>query len=442
MIKAVRYFWRLFITFIKRKKRLIFLGFALGILAFIFLSIFLRFLPARQETKTIGLVGRYTTENMPEEIQKLISIGLTRLETDGTPLPSLAKEWTLADKGKIYTFKLADNLLWHDGSKIKAGDINYNFQDVEMKIQDENTIQFILKEPFSPFPVIVSKPIFKKGLIGAGSYRVKKITTQGRFMESIFLESKEGGKPNLKYHFYPTEAAAKTALKLGEVKILENIVDPSGLEGWKNIQITSKAVKDRYVAVFLNTSNPLLEEKNFRQALAYAIPKEQGGNRTLGPISPLSWAYNDEVKPYEPDLENANKLLVKLREEGKKISIRLNTVSFLLPEAEKIRKAWEAIGIETQIGPMIIPGEDYQALLAIQEVPADPDQYSLWHSTQKTGNVTNFRNPRIDKLLEDGRKTSDRQERKKIYFDFQRYLVEEVPAIFLYNPTLYQISRK
>ena len=48
---------------------------------------------------------------------------------------------------------------------------------------------------------------------------------------------------------------------------------------------------------------------------------------------------------------------------------------------------------------------------------------------------------KIDKLLESGRKESDQEKREKIYFDFQRYLVEDAPAVFLFHPTTYTISR-
>ena len=84
---------------------------------------------------------------------------------------------------------------------------------------------------------------------------------------------------------------------------------------------------------------------------------------------------------------------------------------------------------------------DYDAFLATVDIPKDPDQYSLWHSTQATTNISKYKNPRIDKLLEDGRTELDQDTRKKIYLDFQRFLVEDVPAIFLYHPIFYTISR-
>jgi len=76
------------------------------------------------------------------------------------------------------------------------------------------------------------------------------------------------------------------------------------------------------------------------------------------------------------------------------------------------------------------------------QVPSDPDQYQFWQSTQEDTNITHYTNLKIDKLLEDGRKTLDKDTRKKIYADFQRYLVDDSPVIFLYFPKAYTVERK
>jgi peptide/nickel transport system substrate-binding protein len=79
--------------------------------------------------------------------------------------------------------------------------------------------------------------------------------------------------------------------------------------------------------------------------------------------------------------------------------------------------------------------QNFQALLITQNIPADHDQYSLWHSTQKSGtNISRIDWPRIDKDLEDGRKITDPETRKQKYKDFQRILLDQAPAIFLYFP--------
>jgi len=110
--------------------------------------------------------------------------------------------------------------------------------------------------------------------------------------------------------------------------------------------------------------------------------------------------------------------------------------------AEKIKKDWEEAGAKVQIEITPNVPLNFQAFLATVDIPKDPDQYSLWHSTQTGTNISKYNNPRIDKLLEDGRTELDQETRKKIYIDFQRFLIEDSPAIFLYHPTFYTISRK
>lgn len=403
-------------------------------------------IPAKRSTQKVGIVGKYTASQLPSEIQNLISSGLTSILADGTTVPSLASSWKVSEDGKVYTFILRDNQYWHDSNLVIAKNINYNFSDVATSVLDDKTIEFRLKEPFSPFPVIVSRPVFKKGFIGTGEYKVVSLKRNGQIVEKIVLKpkdkkSKEG---SLIFQFYPTEEAARVAFKLGGVDSIKNLSGLGNLEGWTNIQITPEVKFNRYVAIFLDTQAGKLSDKSLRQALVYALEKKWTP-RALGPISPDSWAYNPSIKQYNFDLENAKKLLDKAFESKEKpetIEIELATVPSLLPIAEKIKDDWEKLSIKTNIKVINTIPEEFEALLVTQEVSPDPDQYALWHSTQEVSNISHYKSPKVDKLLEDGRKTMEQDERKEIYFDFQRFLVEDTPAIFLFHPTLYTISRK
>jgi peptide/nickel transport system substrate-binding protein len=284
--------------------------------------------------------------------------------------------------------------------------------------------------------------VFKNGLLGTGEYKVKSIKKNGQIVEKLNLvPTKDKSKPKLSFRFYPTEGAARTAFKLGEVDILKEIVRPEDLEGWRRVKITPEVKFNRFVGIFFNTSEENLADKSTRQALAYAI-KKRWEPRALSSLNPLSWAFSKEVKPYEFDLENAKKLLkTKNGEEKEPLKeIELSTLASLLPVAEEIKKDWEALGISTKIKLITTLEESFQALLISQEIPDDPDQYIFWHSIQIT-NITRYKSPKVDKLLEDGRKTQDVDKRKEIYHDFQKALTEDTPAVFLFHPTVYTISR-
>ena len=120
---------------------------------------------------TIAVVGRYTSTEIPLQHPAKISLGLTTISPSGQPAPGLATSWTMDASGKSYTFNLAPNLHWQNGTPIKSRDINYHFKDTDFIYPSDSQIVVNLKEPFSPLPVVLSRPAFKTGLLGAGSYR-------------------------------------------------------------------------------------------------------------------------------------------------------------------------------------------------------------------------------------------------------------------------------
>ena len=437
--------------FWQKSKKIFMLAFILGIV-FFFFAYRLLFNTLQDNTQRIGLVGKYNIQELPLEIQKLISNGLTKVTEDGSVEPFLAESWEIKNDGKEYVFKIKDGLLWQDKEPLIAKDVSLKFSDVTKTVIDDTHIKFQLKEPFSPFLTVVSKPIFRKGLLGTGDYEVSKVQRNGEIVESIILTpTKNKTQPKIIYKFYPTEKAARSGFKLGEIDTLKEIVRVEDLNDWEKIKIDPEVKYNRFVAVFFNTDDPHLGNKSTRQALAYALKKDWE-ERALNSLNPSSWAYNSDVKPYNYDTSNAKKLLengngdTENEEEGEETGlgelkeIELTTLSSLLPIAEEIKKDWDALGVNTKIKVINNPYAEFQALLATQEIPSDPDQYLFWHSTQ-AGNISRYKSPKIDKLLEDGRKTLDKTERKDIYSDFQKSIVEETPAIFLFHPTVYTISK-
>ena len=67
---------------------------------------------------------------------------------------------------------------------------------------------------------------------------------------------------------------------------------------------------------------------------------------------------------------------------------------------------------------------------------ADPDPYVLLHSSQADAgaNYPGWKNADADKLLDEGRRATERAERKKAYFALHRLVADEQPYTFLYAP--------
>jgi len=388
----------------------------------------------------VGLVGDGTPSTLPAGIQELISAGLSRLGPDSLPLPSLATKWEATDSGRTFVFTIADNARWHNGEAVKARDINYNISDVTFTVISPYALRATLKEPFAPFLSLVAKPILQTGLKGFGPYRVKNVRLKGEVVQYLYLESVgDLSALDREYRFYRTEAAAVTGFQLGDIDVLEDISSPNTFEGWKNASISAQPHYNRVVALYFNTKDPALGEKGFRQALGFAIP-DLGNERAYSPINKTSWAYTDTVKKYDFDMNQAKKLMTNAKVASESASLTITTFSQYIDIAQKIATSWTNLGVPTNVQVVNQIGQ-FQVLLSAQAIPPDPDQYPLWHSTQSSTNLTGYVNVKVDKLLEDGRKELDPSARKKIYIDFAKRLIEDAPAIFLYYPTTYTVTR-
>lgn len=440
MFKTLRRYYWLTQMFVARHLKVIGQS-TLAVLVFIgIFFIFARYLPTPKETLKIGRVGKHELSTLPADIQAKLSQGLVTLNSDGTPGPGLASSWDVSQDGLTYTFNLDQNLRWHDGTKLSPSDIAYNFKDVETELGD-TTVKFSLKEPFSPFFFAVSRPILKNNKYGTGEYRLTKSKLYSGSVQSITLENSTTREI---YKFYPTEASVVTAYKLGEINRIEGLsAPPADLSQDKASVIAPDETSTRIAAIFINNNDTLLTSKSTRQGLAYALnDKTFGYTRAISPISKNSWAYNSLVKDYNFDLEKAQSLFGQDVQKPADVKLEFKTVLQYLDLAEKIAQDWRSnLGIQVEVKVVSGLTADYQLILADYVPPVDPDQYTIWHSTQPT-NFTHFSNLKVDKLLEDGRRTPDQKLRKEIYQDFQRFLLEDCPAIFLFDTTAYSISRQ
>lgn len=437
---SLKFAFKLVLAYFKKFRRVVLFGLVIGLVIFATVRYFLPYFSSLR-TFRIGIVGKYKTEELPKSILSQITRGLTKIDESGSPVPDLAGSWESQDEAKTWIFKIKEGVLWHDKQIVDSRTIDYEFSDVTVEKPNTKEIVFKLKEGYSPFPSVLSKPLFRKGLLGTGEYRVDKVSLVSDYVQKLTLINSK--KERRTYKFYPTNDIAKLAFKLGDVDEIKNLFDPTPFDKWNSVNVKDVVNENQVVTIFFNTQDPLLAEKTFRQALFYAIDKDYFGNRALSPISPLSWAYNPQVKPYSFDLERAKELLgTTPKDEITITELKLFTSPVLLKSSEKIAKDWEALGLKVHVEVSSIIPSDFQAYLTTFDIPADPDQYPIWHSTQAGTNLSKFGSPRIDKILEDGRVEQNRDERKKMYLDFQRFLLEDVPAAFLYHPTYYDISRK
>jgi peptide/nickel transport system substrate-binding protein len=429
----------------------------------------------------------FSKTEVEKEINSLVFRGLVKNTALGTLEPDLAESFEIVSP-TVYQFRLRDNIFWHDGEKFTAADVVYtvqtaqepayrsevesNFSQVAVEAPDSRTVIFRLKDPFSPFLNALTVGIIPEHIsldkyrpVGTGEFRFLDVQDS-----QVTLE---GERNKLKFRFYPSVEAAIAALKLGEVHGLAGQSWQPPLEGWKNFTTTQKPLPYRLVIAFFNTRSELFNEDNkqLRQALAYAVSKEDlitNSNPPRGVIAynsmPLTNQMQEKtVEKYKFSLKKAEEELKlngwNLEADGrrhnkdKKLEFSITTISdpAFIDLANKLKSSWEQIGAQVRVVAVsgldlkdkIVPNRQFDILLTSQLLNSDPDQYVLWHTTQREqANVSGIASPKLDKLLEDGRKTLDEKVRAEKYREFTRLLLDEVPAIFLYYPNYSWIYSK
>lgn len=443
-----RYYVWLAKAYFKKWKKTVLLSLLFGgILFFLMLLLFSFYIQPIIDKKTekIGIAGIYTVNSLPDDVLNQMSYGLTIVDENGKIMPGAASSWEIKNNGKEYVFHLKKGLTFNNGKKFNAEDLPLEFKDVNKKIIDDNTVSYELKNPYSPFLVSVSKPIFVDGFSGLGDYSLKKMDVDSGFVKSIVINYEKDPRIKKTIYFYPSEESLKTAFALGEVDEISGVTNinlkGSSLNTWKNVKTEETTDYNKLVTLFYNNSDSNLSSKKFRQALNYALPEKfSEGERAYSPISVKSIYYNSLSDYGIFDLEIAKTLLASSGVDTKKLTIEISTPNEYENVAKEVKESWAKLGVNSKIEIVDEKPSDFQVLIFPYRIPKDPDQYTLWHSNQ-VNNITRYKNLRIDKLLEDGRVTSNVDERIKIYKDFQKYLSDDTPASFLFFPYEYSAQK-
>ncbi len=226
-----------------------------------------------------------------------------------------------------------------------------------------------------------------------------------------------------------------------------------------------KELGNGYTYLGFNLKRAPFNDVRVRQAINYAIDKQELidgvllglGEPVAAPYKPGTRWVNPQLKPYAYDPAKAKQLLKEagfedhdgdgiLDRNGKPFAFEILTNQNKQREmsAVLIQRRLKDIGIDVKIrvlewasflGRYIKPG-DFDVVVLGWSLSLDPDQYSIWHSSQnKPGqfNFINYNNPQVDKLLEQGRLELDQDKRMKIYHEFSRILLEDSPIVYLYE---------
>lgn len=401
---------------------------------------------------------------------------------DGKPLTSTDIVYSIGKAGE----KASRSVFYGDFTRVE-----------KVKPLGDYAVEVTFDKPFAPafsaltLPIIPAHVPFdslSKTPVGTGPYR--HVSGKGTEDSPAVLEYFEGwdwkaaglgASPMVTGFVFHTSRDQKNILPL----LLGGVVDGMELD-FRQFEALkdNRTFLDRfavseyellnYTFLGFNLGRPPFNSVEFRRAATMAIDREAiirdvlkgHGTVATGPFPPGSWAANREIDPMPYDLPGARKLLsssgfsydgdrLMLDKDRVKMQILTNAGETAREEtAAKVAAYLSALGIEVEVVPVKwkdlikkhLEKKDFDAIILGWSLDLDPDCHAIWHSSQRGPGQFNFigySNPRVDKLLDEGRAVSFPTERQKIYREIHSLLAADAPCVFLYCPrNLLALRRK
>ncbi|MBI5035270.1 MAG: ABC transporter substrate-binding protein [Chloroflexi bacterium] len=440
--------------------------------------------PVQLTTTTVGNVLDYIAET------------LTTIDRDGKLQPMLAKSWDVSADGLIYTLKLQDGVKFSDGQALTAAAVKANIErlmDPDVKVAqrapfvtiksveavDATTLKITLKNTYPPLlqafstttsailsPATIDKasPGYKNVTqpVGTGPYVYKEYAkgSQIVFAKNANYWGKKPYYDNVTFRIVPEAATRESLLLAGQVDviILPPTSDIPALQKNSAVKV-AVAPSNRIVYIGLNNTVKPLDNPKVRQALNYAVNKEEilktimfgAGFALDAPIAPSLFGYC-KTGTYEYNPEKAKALL---KEAGVTTPLKL---SFISPTGRYVQdfQASQAIagylkdvGIETELKTMDWPS--YVATITKPQAENTTNLHLLGWASQfldasqampiyRTDQIVPkglatffYSNSKVDSAIIAADSEPDTAKRAQMYCDINKTVWEEAPIIFLWN---------
>lgn len=406
--------------------------------------------------------------------------------------PGLATEWSVAQDGVTWTFKLRKGVQWHQGhGEFTAEDVKFSIERVKapaaaspfassfsaiesVALIDRYTVQIKTSHVEPSLPAlfvnyqggyIVSKHAVEAGIdlrtnpIGTGPF----IFHEYRPRESQTLLRNETywrGAPKIERFtilFMADDSTRLLALRSGDVDAIELPARQDAVNLMRNAGMTVDLMAPANMfSLLFNLKHKPLDDIRVRKALAGAIDRNAliqflGKDVATTEVSPLPSGYvghTDDV-PYTPyDPEKSRALLKETGQwKGLSLSMVCSNSNIYLPPMQVIQEMWKKIGVNLEL--KVVDHPTYHRLIREDVNPIviyGAFRYPLtgtiyltqfYHSKSAIGKPTaslNFSHygeviPGADDLLDQARYELDLKKQVKLWQEAQRKITEDVVSV-------------
>ncbi len=448
-------------------------------------------------TDVVVLDPQHMNDNTSEQVIKMIYNGLLKFNEKSEIVNDLAEDYEVSANGLEWTFKLKQEVKFHDGSDFNAEVVKTSFDRVlnkenalnryqlyemisEVQVLDDFTVKFVTKEPFGAFPAILAhtsgsilspkavaefgKDIGNTALttVGTGPYKIVSWKKDQEVVLERFDDyfDEKGVTKTIIYRPIPEDSSRIMALETGEVDAIQQVPanELKRLESVKGIEIIKKSSNGQRVFRFDLSTEPY-DDPKVRQAVSYAVNRQEIldfvvpglGELSTSGLAKTTWGYADlGTIPYDP--EKSKKLLA---EAGfpKGFKTKITTTSRYIQGvqlAEVIAEQLKEVGIEAEIDVKewativqewggLTKDEFNQGIFIMGAGPSTLD--ADWglrpnYTTAETNeqNYGFYSNKEYDELIKKAMSETDPEKRKSLYKRAQEIFYLEDPAgVWLYD---------
>lgn len=455
-------------------------------------------------SEVLSFDPRYSVDANAQYVEHLLHCSLLSFNPDGSPVAELAEElprWLSPTQLEV---KIKDQARFTDNTPVTAEDVKATYEyfisdkgasispraDAFSKLAkieqiDARTLHFILKEPDASFitnlvigiiPVPQAEgPRLTEGtdVIGCGPFRVQNAEITNLQLEENpnYSLGNPPKTPKLTFKVVKDEKTLFAKLKKGDIDLVQNNLNPEVLQdvGRKLPYLMMQqrpALRTTYIG--FNFKDRIASNPAVRQAIAHALNREEIIQYVLaGMATPAvsmltsqdTYLKHGLVNP-EFDLEKASRILDDAglslpKGASYRFTLNYQTTTDItrINIARAIGNQLKKIGIRLNVSTMNWgPFKDEMERGGMQLWGLswigfkDPDifRYAL-ATTSAPPNGANrgwFSNKHLDELLEQGRTTTDVEQRRSIYAQVEDIIAEELPYIFLWHEDNFVVHHK
>lgn len=265
----------------------------------------------------------------------------------GEYVSGVASDWSRSDDGLTWTFTLRDGVTFHDGTRLDADAVKFNFERIKslgaaagglaslaaavdnVQVLDPLHVQVHLASPYAPFlnevggiqfglvsPAAVAKygDAFAQNPVGSGPYRFVEWVPNSHVTLERFegyawppgnFEPQEPYFERVTYRIIPESSAFVASLQRGEAQILDFVAPLDVLQIGSPDNTITQLTPGLPAGYQFNTVNAPTNDIAVRRAVAHAIDRSAllqapAFGRGLVPaeytyLSQTNWAHNPEA---------------------------------------------------------------------------------------------------------------------------------------------------